>query len=172
MPIQTPETLSAYPFDRRYLTQTNNEARYLINGKGIVRRDGGELLFYPVEDDEVEFFHFGGVILNEFLTEVTLMDEGERAQLKLLADLDKRFFEQYGLHAVAGYYSVDDERIPYLKDIVLYEPKSEAYIQVDLMETEYFTPATVEVFGSLAACPLSEPHMVSIAEDGAVGRDN
>ena len=64
---RTEKSLKAYPFDRQYLNQTNNEARYLINGKGIVRRDGGALLFFTVEDDEVEFFHFGGIVLNRII---------------------------------------------------------------------------------------------------------
>ncbi|MFA9382037.1 MAG: hypothetical protein ACERKO_13360 [Acetanaerobacterium sp.] len=161
------KSLKAYPFDRQYLNQTNNEARYLINGKGIVRRDGGALLFFTVEDDEVEFFHFGGTILDEYLTEITLMDPEEVQQLKVIQTIDKGLTEQFGLHAVSGVYTLKDGD-PFLKDIIIIEPESAAFFQFDLLALDCITKATASKLKDFKACPLSRPHPITIAEDGDV----
>lgn len=165
---RTVETLKDYPFDAAFLNQANNEARYLINGKGVVRRDGGSYLFYPIEDDEIEFFHFGGTILDEYLTEQALMPKEEQALLKVLIDIDKGLAD-FGLHAVTGEFAEDKETgKPVLDQIIVYAPQSEAYVKMPVLEIENITDSTATELNAIPACPLSAPHLISVAEDGAV----
>lgn len=167
MTTKTEKALKAYLFDRQYLNQTNNEARYLINGKGVVRRDGGSYLFFAVEDDEVEFFHFGGTVLDVHLSELTLMPKEEQALLKLLIDIDKGFTD-FGLHAVTGVFAMDDTGAQVLDEIVIYSPNNDAYCNINVLELENLTLDTVKELTSLLPCPLNSPHTISIAEDGSV----
>ena len=167
MTNQTEKALKAYPFDRQYLNQTNNEARYLINGKGVVRRDGGSYLFFAVEDDEIEFFHFGGTVLDEHLSELTMMPKEEQALLKLLIDFDKGLAD-FGLHAVTGVFAADETGAQVLEEIVIYSLQNEAYCNVNLLDLDHLTLGTAKELANFPPCPLSSPHTISIAEDGSV----
>lgn len=157
------QNLEPYPFEKAYLNQMNNEARYYLNGKGIVRRDDGTLLFFIVEDSDVEFFDFGGTILDEYLTELTYMDPNEVKQLDVLRSLDEKLFEKFGLHVVSVVYA---ESV--LKDVVIIEPDTKAYFQLDLMEIDNIGSNTTEELQTYEECSLIEPYQISIAEDGSI----
>lgn len=160
---RTTGTLKDYPFEAAYLNQMNNESRYLINGKGVARRDDGTLLFFIVEDDEIELFHFGGTILDEFLTELTYMDKEEVKQLDILRSLDEKLFESVGLHVVSPIY---DDNL--LKEVIIINPNTMAYFQLDLMEIDNIGSNTVDALNAYEGCPLDKPYQISVSEDGYV----
>lgn len=164
---RTAETLKDYPFEAAYLNQMNNEARYLINGKGVVRRDNGSYLFFAVEDDETEFFHFGGTILDEHLSELTLMSKEEQELLKVLIDVDAGL-NDYGLHVISGEFATDETGAQVIEDVVIYAPQGEAYVKMPLLELDYITTDTAAELNAFPPCPLSSPHLLAVAEDGAV----
>lgn len=161
--LRTAETLKDYAFEAAYLNQMNNEARYLINGKGIVRRDDGSLLFFAVEDDEIEFFHFGGTILDEHLTELTYMDKEEVKQLDIIRSLDEKLYESFGLHVVSPVY---DNNL--LKDVIIINPNTMAFYQLDLMDIDNIDSNTVGALNIYEGCALNNPYRISVAEDGTV----
>ena len=157
------ETLKDYPFEASYLNQMNNEARFYLNGKGIVRRDDGTFLFFIAEDCDVEYFDFGGTILDEHLTELTYMDANEVKQLDILRSLDEKLFEKYGLHVVSAVYA---ETL--LKDVIIIEPDTKAYFQFDLAEIDNIGNNTADELRTYEECSLIEPYQISVAEDGSV----
>lgn len=160
---RTTENLKDYPFEAAYLNQMNNEARYLINGKGVAHRDDGTLLFFIVEDDEIEFFHFGGTILDEYLTELTYMDKEEVKHLDILRSLDEKLFESVGLHVVSPVY---DDNL--LKDVIIINPNTEAYFRFDLAEIDNIGSNTVDALNAYEGCPLNKPYQISVTENGCV----
>lgn len=165
---RTVENLEPYAFEAAYLNQMNNEARFYLNGKGIVRRDDGTLLFFIVEDCDLEYFDFGGTILDRFLTELTYMDSEEIKQLELLRNLDDKLFMQFGLNVVAPVYMQNETQQRILQDVIIIDPDSKAYFRFDLVEIDSISKGTAEEMKTFDECPLSEPYLISIAEDGSV----
>lgn len=89
-----------YPAEESYLRQEPNEMVYHVNGKAIVRSDGGKLLFTPLSDDEKEFFVFGAQLDAGDLLPVTELKEADQEALHCLQELDESL-KGKNLHAVA-----------------------------------------------------------------------
>lgn len=89
-----------YPAEESYLRQEPNEMVYHVNGKAIVRSDGGKLLFTPLSDDEKEFFVFGAQLDAGDLLPVTELKEADQETLHCLQELDESLNGK-NLHAMA-----------------------------------------------------------------------
>ena len=100
MPFFESEDLSIYESERKWLNQEPNEALYYINGKSIVKRDGGETLFTELSEDEKEFFVFGSSVEDEYLRTAAELSDADREIMFQLDELNREISSR-GIFAVS-----------------------------------------------------------------------
>jgi hypothetical protein len=94
------EDLQMFEAERKFLNQEPNAVIYYLNGKMIVRADGGDLYFTDLEDDDKEFFVYGEQMEQEYLTPISELSDDDKAELYKLEQLNREIGPR-GIYAVA-----------------------------------------------------------------------
>lgn len=157
--MESVEDLKNYDFERPYLEQEPNETRYYVEGKGVVLLENGGLLWFDLPEEDMGFFAFSEMVLNQYL-EGEFTDR-ELQALRMIRTLDEQAQED-GLYVIT---TTADEKTQYA---VFYCPESEAYFQVDFDEIDWLNKATVEGMRQYAPCRLDESYSIHLKEDGTI----
>lgn len=153
------EDMSVYPFEREYLEQETNSARYYIPGKGICVTASGTMLWYDMPQDEIGCFCFGETVLNKYL-KGDFTDEELRA-IEITNHLDEQARE-IGLHVVWILSEGDDKQYA-----MFYSAPSEAYFKLPLTDIDNVNLITANIMAQHEPNNMMEAYEITVDSRGA-----